>query len=128
MSSTSVNNWQPIQFVQAAVLVPNCKRSFILAEVLHLSSILFHSSYPFYVLLTHFLVFSALCSLRILLPVQRSLRPRTTEPPFHAHAAPPAETELFIPATAARLWPGLSVLTLASLSNTLRIENVVHTK
>nr|XP_009296187.1 homeodomain interacting protein kinase 3a isoform X2 [Danio rerio] len=45
-------------------------------------------------------------SLRILLPVQKSLRPRTTEPPFHPHATPPAETELFIPATAARLWPG----------------------
>ncbi|XP_016367012.1 homeodomain-interacting protein kinase 3-like isoform X1 [Sinocyclocheilus rhinocerous] len=45
-------------------------------------------------------------SLRILLPVQRSLRPRTTEPLFHTHVAPPAETELFIPATAARLWPG----------------------
>ncbi|XP_051545183.1 homeodomain-interacting protein kinase 3-like isoform X1 [Myxocyprinus asiaticus] len=44
--------------------------------------------------------------LRILLPLQRSLRPRKTEPSFHTDTAPPAENELFIPATAARLWPG----------------------
>lgn len=65
---------------------------------------------------TYILIPSSFCSLRILLPVQKSLRPRTTEPPFHPHATPPAETELFIPATAARLWPGLSVLNLPGFS------------